>query len=84
LCKSGLQRAFRTVVQQSGLGKRASIHTLRHSFATHLLEQGVDLRIIQQILGHNSPKTTAIYAHVTRTSVDRARLAVEALIAEEV
>jgi hypothetical protein len=61
-----LQRAFRQAVVASGVGKRAHIHTLRHSYATHLLEAGVSVLLIQQYLGHSSPSTTEIYAHVTR------------------
>ena len=60
-----LRCAFHLAVAQSGIGKRASVHSLRHSYATHLLEAGVQLRLIQEILGHRSPNTTAIYTHLT-------------------
>jgi len=52
-------------VQASGLNKAASVHTLRHSYATHLVEAGVNLHLIQGYLGHDSLQTTAIYVHVT-------------------
>jgi site-specific recombinase XerD len=63
--ESGVQKAFRAALQHSGMHKAASVHTLRHSYATHLLEAGVNLRQIQIYLGHDSLSTTAIYTHLT-------------------
>lgn len=63
--KSSVQIAFKEALKQSGVNKLASVHTLRHSWATHLLEAGVNLRLIQEYLGHDSPTTTAIYTHLT-------------------
>ena len=56
-----------------------TVHTLRHSYATHLLEEGVSLRLISQYLGHDSLDTTVIYTHLTATSEDKARQALEKL-----
>lgn len=58
---------------KAGIQKHATIHTLRHSFATHLLEDGVDLRYVQELLGHNRPETTMIYTHVTQTNIKKIR-----------
>jgi site-specific recombinase XerD len=60
-----LQRAFRDAWKKTGIAKRAHVHSLRHSYATHLMEMGVHLRLIQDSLGHRSPKTTAVYTHLT-------------------
>lgn len=64
LHESSVQRAVKEAVRRSGVGKNASCHTFRHSFATHLLEAGYDIRTVQELLGHQSVRTTMIYTHV--------------------
>jgi integrase/recombinase XerD len=82
MSESGVQRAFRAAVRESGISKHATVHTLRHSYATHLLEAGLNLRIIQSYLGHASPATTAIYTHMTQTSNERTAQTINQVLAQ--
>jgi site-specific recombinase XerD len=72
ISESGLQKAVTEAARQVGIPKRVSCHTFRHSFATHLLQQGYDIRTVQELLGHKDVRTTMIYTHV----LSRGRLAV--------
>jgi site-specific recombinase XerD len=67
--KASVQMAFKEALKETGIKKPASVHTLRHSYATHLLEAGVNLRLIQKYLGHNTPTTTSVYTHLTDKAI---------------
>ncbi len=74
-----VQKIFKDACQKAGIKKNVSVHTLRHSFATHLLEAGTDLRYIQELLGHSNSKTTEIYTHVTKMDLAKIRSPLDSL-----
>lgn len=74
------EMVFESAAEKAGIRKHVSIHTLRHSFATHLLEQGTDIRFIQELLGHSSVRTTEIYTHVSKRQIATLRSPIEQII----
>jgi len=80
--KSSVQDAFRAALKETKINKAASVHTLRHSWATHLLEAGVNLRLIQEYLGHSSPQTTSIYTHLTARAEELGRTAINQIMSK--
>jgi integrase len=77
--EAAVQNAFKLCVQESGIGKPAHLHTLRHCYATHLLEEGVSIRLISQYMGHASLNPTIIYTHLTAVSEEQTREALARL-----
>lgn len=80
LHERSVQKVFQRARIKAGIDKSVSVHTLRHSFATHLLENGTDLRYIQELLGHKHSKTTEIYTHVSKRDIGRIRSPLDGLM----
>jgi site-specific recombinase XerD len=81
--ESGLQKAVKRAVDRAGVTKRAGCHTFRHCFATHMLENGVNIRVVQELMGHADLKTTEIYTHVMQKDVDAVRSPLDTLETRE-
>ena len=79
MAETTVQGAMKQITKKLNFGKKISIHTLRHSYATHLLESGVGLKVIQKYMGHSSLQTTLVYLHLTEDAEANAREAIEGL-----
>ena len=75
-----VQKVFTQAVKSAGILKDVSVHSLRHSYATHLLEEGTDLHLIQEIVGHASSKTTELYTHVGRGQIRKVRSPIDEIL----
>ena len=80
ISNNSVQDAFRAALKESGINKKARVHTLRHSYATHLLEKGISLRLLQDYLGHSTPVSTARYAHLTQNTLHAAKNSIDNLM----
>ncbi|ARE88320.1 site-specific tyrosine recombinase/integron integrase [Clostridium formicaceticum] len=80
LTERSVQKIFANACKKAKINKNVSVHSLRHSFATHLLEQGTDLRYIQELLGHSSSKTTEIYTYVTEANISKIKSPLDRLL----
>jgi len=79
-----VQKIFEGACKNEGINKKVSVHSLKHSFAAHLLESSVDLRYIQELLGHKSSKTTQIYTHVSNWKLSKIKSPLDIILSEEV
>lgn len=75
-----VQNIFKKGLEKAGVSKNYSVHTLRHSYATHLLESGTDIRMIQELLGHQNIRTTQIYTHISSISIQKIKNPLDDLI----
>jgi integrase/recombinase XerD len=80
---SAIQRVFKTSLAKAGIKKKASVHTLRHCFATHLLESGTDLYYIQRLLGHKSAGTTSVYLHITGKDIGKIKSPIDSSVGNQ-
>jgi integrase/recombinase XerD len=80
---SAIQRVFKTSLEKAGIKKKASVHTLRHCFATHLLESGTDLYYIQRLLGHKSAGTTSVYLHITGKDIGKIKSPIDSSVGNQ-
>jgi site-specific recombinase XerD len=78
--EQAFQRGFKRALERAGIAKPATPHTLRHSFATHLLQGGYDIRTVQELLGHSDVSTTMIYTHVLKLGGGAVRSPLDALL----